>query len=162
MTAAVKRLPVMIVAAVFAAAGCRTRATPPREAGAPHAGPRSTASSDDGPRRRASGCGAQAARFAANNLWRSSTRDRLVRQAAHYSDKYDECYVLLDRTFSVPGGPAPAVSELWEAFDGVVLAVFTAAEDATTRKSFCQVALSDNPYTSCAVAKFFIDEHMTH
>jgi len=111
---------------------------------------------------RGAGCDAQAARFAENDVWRSSTGDRLVRHVAHYSGKYDECYVLLERTFFVPASSPPVVSELWEAFDGTSLAVFTDDGREAMRRSFCQVTLSDDPFTSCAVSKFFIDEHMGH
>jgi len=111
-------------------------------------------------------CEVQAARVAADGLWRSDSTDGAddgaLRWVAHYSEKYDQCYVVIDRRVPVHDGARPIVSELWEAFEATVLAGYTHDARATMRRSLCQVDLSDDPFTSCAVSKYFIDEHMTH
>ena len=89
------------------------------------------------------------------------SQDRPLRWVGHYSHKYDQCYVLIDRHVFLPGS-APVVSELWEAFEAAILAEYTDDARTTIRRSFCQVALSDDPFTSCEVSKYFIDEHMKH
>ena len=85
-----------------------------------------------------------------------------LRWSAHHSEKYDECYVLIEHRISVERGVAPVVSELWDAFDATILARWTDDPRASARRSFCQVTLGDDPFTSCAVSRYFIDEHMTH
>jgi len=88
--------------------------------------------------------------------------ERPLQWTVHYSEKYDQCYIRITR--QIAAGEAAAsivVSELWDAFDAVVLASHADANDRIGR-SYCQVALSDDPFTSCMVSKFFIDEHMTH
>ena len=99
-------------------------------------------------------------------MWRGVSMDRAhdapAKWAGHYSGKYESCYVVLEFRFPVRDGAAPLVSELWDAFDATVLAAWTGDERVPVRRRFCQVALSDDPYTSCAVSKYFIDEHMAH
>ena len=111
-------------------------------------------------------CDAQAARVAAGSVWGGSSiardGDRPLRWVAHYSEKYDHCYVLIDHRITVHGDSAPIVTELWDAFEAEVLAEYTTDVRIKIRGSFCQVALSDDPFTSCAVSKYFIDEHMRH
>jgi len=83
---------------------------------------------------------------------------------AHHSEKYDQCYVLIEYRIPVARGiaPTPLVSELWDAFDATVLARWTDDPRGSARRSLCQVTLGDDPFTSCAVSKYFIDEHMRH
>jgi hypothetical protein len=111
-------------------------------------------------------CEVQAARLAAANLWRGRSLDpadeRLLRWVSHYSDKYDDCYVLLDHQIGVQNGAAAVVSELWDGFGAAVLASYTQDRRSTIRRQFCQVDLSDDPFTSCLVSQYFVAEHMTH
>jgi hypothetical protein len=111
-------------------------------------------------------CAAQAARVAAHGVWRGSSMKRPadgpLRWVGHYSEKYDECYVLIDQVVPVQNGAAAVVSELWDAFDATVLAEATDDHRTSVRRSFCQVTLDDDPFTSCMVSKYFIDEHMSH
>jgi len=110
-------------------------------------------------------CEAQGAHLAADRLWRRSmdpAKDRLLHWVSHYSEKYDGCYVLLDHMISVQNGAAALVSELWEPFEATVLAEYTTDTRTTMQRHFCQVDLSDDPFTSCLVAKYFVDEHLTH
>ena len=93
---------------------------------------------------------------------RREDRGRPPRWEAHYSEKYDQCYVLIDRRISDRSGAQAVVSELWEAFDAALLAIHTASTDEAVNHGYCQVSLSDDPFTSCMVSKFFIDEHMQH
>jgi hypothetical protein len=120
--------------------------------------------SGDGQRR--TGCEAQATRVAARGMWRGSRTNaaqvELLRWAGHYSEKYDECYVLIDHVVPIRNGDAAVVSELWDAFDATVLAESTDDPRALVRRNLCQVNLSDDPVTSCAVSRYFIDEHMSH
>ena len=122
--------------------------------------------SDSGGWERVKRCDAQAARVAAGSVWSGSSidrgEDRPLRWVAHYSEKYDHCYVLIDHRIRVHNDSAPIVSELWDAFEAEVLADYTDDVRIRVRRSFCQVALSDDPFTSCAVSKYFIDEHMRH
>jgi len=106
-------------------------------------------------------CEAQAARVAASTV-RREDRGRPPRWEAHYSEKYDQCYVLIDRRISDRNGAQAVVSELWEAFDAALLAIHSASTDEAVNRGYCQVSLSDDPFTSCMVSKFFIDEHMQH
>ena len=81
---------------------------------------------------------------------------------SHYSEKYDDCYVLLDHNVHVQDGAAAIISELWNPFEATVLAEYTSDARAAMQRRFCQVDLSDDPFTSCLVAKYFVDEHLTH
>src|SRR5262245_44910807 len=114
----------------------------------------------------AKGCEAQAARVASHGTWNGSpmrrAADAPLRWQGHYSTKYDECYVLIDHLIPVEKGAAAVVSELWNAFDATVLAECTNDPRTRIRRNFCQVSLSDDPFTSCLVSKYFIDEHMSH
>jgi hypothetical protein len=156
---------IVALSASLTAGGCsRGRASP----GAPlHVEAEQTTPSAPVPmseRRRR--CEGQAARLAADGLWRRGSPgggdDRPLHWVAHYSEKYDQCYVVIDRRGQVHDGAQPIVSELWEAFDATVLASHTNDPRASIRRSLCQVDLSDNPFTSCAVSKYFIDEHLAH
>jgi hypothetical protein len=145
------------VAAVVAAA-CRANA--PSAHVEPNVARQAAAASDADGQDRLKSCEAQAARLAARTI-RRENREGPPRWEAHYSRKYDQCYVRIDRIVASAAAGA-IVSELWEAFDAALLAVHsTDGSDAATR-SFCQVSLSDDPFTSCMVSKFFIDEHMQH
>jgi hypothetical protein len=111
---------------------------------------------------RAIECDRQAARVAA---WRGRTIDDHLHEPAwigHYSDKYDACYALITQSFPVPPGEPPLVAELWDAFDAALLAESTSDPRVEMRRRFCRIDLSDDPSTSCAVADFFIHEHMAH
>jgi hypothetical protein len=115
---------------------------------------------------RRTGCAAQAARVAAHSGWRATSgarsNDRPLRWTSHYSEKYDECYVLIERAVPVQQGSDAVVSELWDAFGAAVLAESTADRRSTVRRSVCQVNVSDEPFTSCSISRYFINEHMTH
>lgn len=114
---------------------------------------------------RAKRCGAQGARLAARGMSLGGSNDghdTPLRSVTHYSEKYDHCYVLVDRLFPTQTGAAPVVSELWDAFEADVLAEYTDDPRSAIRRRFCEVFLSDDPLTSCAVARYFIDEHMQH
>lgn len=97
-------------------------------------------------------------------MWRRSATpsesDRPLRWTAHFSPKYDACYMLVERRGD--GGALAVVSELWDAVEIEVLAEYTHDSDAAVRRRHCQVTLSEDPFTSCAVAQYFIDEHMRH
>jgi len=145
------------VAAVVAAA-CRADAPPAHVE--PNVARRAAIASDADGQDRLKSCEAQAARVAARTM-RREDRESPPRWEAHYSRKYDQCYVRIDRV--VAGASAGAVvSELWEAFDAALLAVHSTDGSEAATRSFCQVSLSDDPFTSCMVSKFFIDEHMQH
>ena len=87
-------------------------------------------------------------------------KDRLVRWVSHYSEKYDDCYVLLDHNVHVQDGAAAIISELWNPFEATVLAEYTSDARAAMQRRFCQVDLSDHPFTSCLAADFFIRQHL--
>jgi hypothetical protein len=145
--------------AALVAASCRGHAPE----GAPVDSRRSAAvaatSSDGDDRDPSARCDRQVARLVASTM-RGDDRARPPRWEAHYSGKYDQCYVRIDRLVGAAGAQA-IVSELWEAFDAALLAVHSAG-GKTIDPRYCQVSLSDDPFTSCMVSKFFIDEHMRH
>jgi hypothetical protein len=156
----------LAVAAASSAPACRRSAPDvparaPQSAGAPVRG----AARAQPPDRR-TGCADQAARVAAHPGWRTPLVGRPPNHARrftdHYSEKYDECYVLIERAVPVEHGADAVVSELWEAFDAAVVAEFTSDPRADVRRSVCQVSVSDQPFTSCRVAQYFIDQHMQH
>jgi hypothetical protein len=109
-------------------------------------------------------CDERAQRFAEGPVWRRGPAfeesDRPLRWTAHYSPKYEACYVLVDRRGE--RASAAVVSELWDAIELEVLAEYTDDADAAVRRSDCQVTISEDPFTSCAVARYFVDEHMRH
>jgi len=154
-----------IVAATSAAAlpGCRgDRRAAPHERVTLPATIQSAVARDE-PLDAAARCRSQAARIAA---WRGESigrdRDQAVNWVSHYSEKYDACYVLMNYRAPIRHGAAPLVAELWDALDATVLAASTGDGRREIRRDFCQVNLSDDPFTSCAVAQYFVDEHMAH
>jgi hypothetical protein len=148
-----------VACAAILASSCRANAPARKPLESQTSGAVASASQSDD-RDRSTRCDEQATLVAASTM-RREDRKRPPQWEAHYSEKYDQCYVRIDRMVDNAGAPA-VVSELWEAFDAALLAVHSAdGGDATTR-SFCQVSLSDDPFTSCMVSKFFIDEHMEH
>jgi hypothetical protein len=150
------RLVELLLLVAFVTSGCRGNSTAPAnvEARAPVARPATRDAVD-----RAQGCRAQADRIAQSSL---RGDDRPLHWTPHYSPKYDQCYVQLERRIGGRDGSSLVISELWEPFEAVVLAVHTTDAHDRARRSYCQVALSDDPFTSCMVSKFFIDEHMQH
>jgi hypothetical protein len=107
-------------------------------------------------------CDKQAARLAA---WRGRTINEHTHEPSwisHYSDKYHACYVLVANSLPVPNSPPPLVMELWDAFDATLLAESTTDRRAEMRESFCRINIAENPFTSCAVADFFIRDYMMH
>lgn len=108
-------------------------------------------------RQREAECPAQAGRVAAHE-W---GHGRLIGWQAHYSPKYDHCYVLLEYRTDVANEAAVAVSELWDAFEARVLAEHTRDRRPAVERAVCQVTEDDDPFTSCAVSGYFISQHMT-
>lgn len=157
---------VVLTLAAVVSSGCRRNAQvapdrlPPTRVQAAPMAPRGEAWQPS------TGCAAQAARVAAHGVWRGSSMNRAhdgpLRWAGHYSRKYDECYVLIDQLIPIQSGGAAVVSELWDAFGAMVLAESTDDPRTSVRRSFCQVNLSDDTFTSCAVSRYFIDEHMNN
>jgi hypothetical protein len=107
-------------------------------------------------------CEKQAARVAA---WRGRTIDEDIHEPSwisHFSHKYRACYVLVTNSLPVPNIAPPLVMELWDAFDATLLAESTTDPRAEVRESFCRINISEDPFTSCEVANYFIREYMTH
>jgi hypothetical protein len=148
-----------VACAAILASSCRANA-PARKPIEPQTSDTVASASKSDDIDRSTRCHEQADRVAASTM-RREDRKRPPRWEAHYSEKYDQCYVQIDRIVDNAGAPA-VVSELWEAFDAALLAVHSAEGGELTTRSFCQVSLSDDPFTSCMVSKFFIDEHMQH
>jgi hypothetical protein len=145
---------------VAAIIGAACRADTPTAHVEPRVASQTGVTADREGRDRSKSCEAQAARVAERTM-RREDRESRPRWEAHYSEKYDQCYVRIERVIDNDGARA-VVSELWEAFDAALLAVHSAEGAEMTTRSFCQVSLSDDPFTSCMVSKFFIDEHMRH
>ena len=118
------------------------------------------------PAARAERCEEQAARFVARGLWRESsttaTDERLLRSKAHYSQKHGECDVLVEGRLTLTIGVEIVYSKLWDVYAATPLAAWTNDPRTAVRRGVCQVDLSDDPFVSCRVAKFFIDDHMGH
>jgi hypothetical protein len=99
-------------------------------------------------------------------LWRDSlpkgSTDALLKWTAHYSEKHQECDVLIEHRLALPGGLETVYSELWEAFGAAPLAAWTDDRRADVRQGVCRLEVSDNVFVSCRAAKFFIDDHMLH
>jgi hypothetical protein len=106
---------------------------------------------------RAALCREQGVQLAA---WRGRSVDPAHPPAwiSHYSTKYDVCYALV--ALAIPDARLSFVTELWDVFGAAVLAASTTDQRPEVRRRFCQVDLSDDPFTSCAVADFFISTHM--
>jgi hypothetical protein len=118
------------------------------------------------PAARARHCDAQAARFAAGHVWgnrsAAGAADVLLRWQAHFSDKHQECDVLVEHRVSSPGSSEVVYSELWEPFDAQPLAAWTGDPRPDVRRAICRIEISDYPSVSCPVARFFIDDHLLH
>jgi hypothetical protein len=56
---------------------------------------------------------------------------------------------------------APLVTELWNASEATLLASFTTDGRPDMRRDFCRIELSENPFTSCLTAEFFIRQHVS-
>ena len=154
-----RRVALLVALAVSLASSCR-ETVPARATGDSRPADVVATASHAEDRDRSTRCDEQAGLVAASTM-RREDRKRPPRWEAHYSEKYDQCYVRIDRIVDNAGAPA-VVSELWEAFEAALLAVHSADGGDTTTRSFCQVSLSDDPFTSCMVSKFFIEEHMQH
>ena len=104
-------------------------------------------------------CGEQAVQLAE---WRGRFVDpaRPPAWVSRYSPRDDVCYELI--ALAVPNAQdrVSFVTELWDVFGAAVLASSTTDRRPEIRHRFCQVNLSDDPFTSCAVADFFITTHM--
>jgi hypothetical protein len=101
-------------------------------------------------------CKVQAARVAARGL----DTPAAIGWQVHYSSKYDHCYVLVDYELTVENDTPAVVSELWDAFEATMLAACTNDGRTSVQRRACFVAESEDPSTSCAVCRYFIDDHM--
>jgi len=145
---------VAFAALLYAAAGCRSQERP-ATASVPRAVVRVEREQD-----RVSLCGEQAVQLAE---WRGRSVDPAHPPAwvSRYSTRDDACYELIALAVPNASDRMSFVTELWDVFGAAVLASSTTDRRPEIRRRFCQVNLSDDPFTSCAVADFFIATHLT-
>jgi hypothetical protein len=81
-----------------------------------------------------------------------------------YSSRDDVCYAVIAATAAVANSEqtAPLVTELWNAWEATLLASFTSDGRPEMRRDFCRIDLSENPFTSCLTAEFFVRQHLAN